>query len=110
MDGQLAAIAGHRRLADLLRSKRYADEALAAFVYRHKPVDPNMVDRSRPNLVPACIVCSGPAIPVRRCMCDACRKAFDRADHSDLERFKRERQREAIAASAVVHEHEQEAV
>jgi hypothetical protein len=94
----------HAEFVALLNAKDKADAALAAFVYHYKPIDPHSIDRNRPNLVPACIVCGGPAIPIRRGMCDACRKAFERTDHDDLERFKRERQREMQAAR--VHEHE----
>jgi len=105
-DAKLAAIVGHKRLVDIMRCKQYADEALATFIDLHRPIDPNRIDRGRVNLVPSCIVCGGPAIPIRRGMCDACRKAFERVGHDDLERFKRERHREAMAATARVHEHE----
>lgn len=106
VDAKLAQIVGHKRLVDLLKSKEYADNQLAAFVYRHKPIDPNTLTRGRVNLVPSCIVCSGPAIPIRRGMCEADYRAWMRANQPDLEGFKRARQREAEAEAAVVHEHE----
>lgn len=72
------------------------------------PLDKNdpSIHRGRQNTVPACIVCSGPAFPVRRGMCEADYRAWLRADRPDLEGFKRQRQREVAAAAQIIHEHE----
>lgn len=65
---------------------------------------PDKPKLERQNTVPACIVCAGPAVQPRRGMCDACRKAWERADKPELVSFRKERLRSL--ERQVVHEHE----
>jgi hypothetical protein len=87
----VAAIAGFAEAAD----------ELSAIVHRLKAVDPSKVERGRINDVPACIVCSGPAVPCRRGLCGACYKAWKRADEPDITQFRNARL--AAAVPSVVH-------
>jgi hypothetical protein len=85
----------HSRLTSDLRRLRW-------FITEANPDKPPL---ERVNTVPACIVCAGPAVQPRRGMCDACRKAWERADKPDLTAFKKDRLRQ-LAPPPVVHEHE----
>lgn len=96
----------HDEYRALLRAKERADAMLLAFFQHVLPIDPDQIDRSRRNQIPACIVCTGPAVPARRGMCDACRKAWERDGSTDLEGFKRRRQRRLDEESRPLHEHE----
>lgn len=96
----------HGLLVGELNAFLAAAVALSNRLHRLAPIDPNAVDRGRVNLVPSCIVCAGPAIPIRRGMCPKDHQAWLRADKPDLEGFKRQRQRAEDAAKVVVHEHE----
>lgn len=98
----------HGELKALLRLKDRVDADLLALVNKVLPIDPNAVDRSRLSQVPACIVCSGPAVPVRRGLCPACYQAWLRADMPDLEGFKRTRAKRLEDEQRVRHEHELE--
>lgn len=89
---ELATLAA-RMEADSIRMRWYIDDAC-----------PDKPKRERENTVAACIVCSGPAVQPRRGMCDACRKAWERADKPDLTAFKKERL--AQMEQRVIHEHE----
>lgn len=96
----------HGLLCAELNALHHAAEAISARLLRLAPVNPAEVERGRVNTTPACLVCGGPAIPVRRGLCDRCRQAHRRAGQPPLEDFKRLRQRELEAARVVVHEHE----
>lgn len=74
-------------LADLEAFNRAA-QALASRLIRLTPIDPRTITRGRVNLVPSCIVCAGPAIPIRRGMCDTDYRAWRRAGMPDLTTFK----------------------
>lgn len=65
-----------------------AAERLAARIERLKPVDPDSVERGRVNSVATCIVCLGPAPRCRRGLCEACYRAWVRADRPELHEFK----------------------
>lgn len=81
----------HNLLVAELEAADRALEAVASRLRRLAPIDPNKVQRGRVSEVPACIVCTGPAVPCRRGMCDACRKAYDRAGKGDLMAFTKAR-------------------
>lgn len=87
----------HAALVADLEAFQTAALNLGARLQRLAPIDPTKIDRGRQNTVPACIVCAGPAVPVRRGMCDACRKAWERADHPDVSAFRKQRLRDLIA-------------
>lgn len=96
----------HGQYKQLLRAKEAADAAVLAFHQQVLPIDPDKIDRTRRSTVPACIVCSGPAFPARRGMCDTDYRAWLRDDRPDLEGFKRKRQKRLEEEQRVMHEHE----
>jgi hypothetical protein len=96
----------HAELVAELEAFWTAAANLGVRIQRLAPIDPNSVNRGRVNLVPSCIVCGGPAIPIRRGMCPKDHQAWLRADKPDLEGFKRQRQREEAEAREKRHEHE----
>lgn len=96
----------HQALVAELEAFMTASVNLATRIQRLAPIDPNKVERGRVNLVPSCVVCTGPAIPIRRGMCPKDHQAWLRAGKPDLEGFKRQRQRDEDEAKAKRHEHE----
>lgn len=100
----------HGRYLTILEDVDRAMMALSAFVELHKRVDPNSVERGRQTSDPGCTACGGPAPAGHRRsgLCDACRKAWERAGKPSLVTFRRQRQVEAEQAARRLHEHEQE--
>jgi hypothetical protein len=81
----------HAALVADIEAFNAASLALAARLRRLAPIDASKIERGRTNSVATCIVCAGPAPRCRRGLCDACYKAWTRADRPDIHAFRVER-------------------
>lgn len=89
-----------KSLADLDR----AASVVLELVRTHRPMRDSEVDRTRGNTVAICIICDGPAYPVRSGKCNACYKRWIKAKRPDTTTFRLDYQR--VRDQRPVHEHE----